>query len=80
MERIAGGTWIPRPIELCDVSSGYVACPLLLFFPSARVNCFQSSVCCAVHVALVCFQLESLSRLIIMDTDTLHAHPAGLES
>ena len=31
-------TWIPRPIELCDVSSGYVvACPLL-FFPSARVN------------------------------------------
>ena len=70
-------TWIPWPIELCDVSSGYVACPLL-FFPSARVNwcscasvvifsmwsirClvslyrFQSSVCCAVHVARVCFQ------------------------
>ena len=72
-------TWIPWPIELCDVSSGYVACPLLIFLRHAwtgvvaqaswffrtvlwSIRCpgslsrFQSSACCAVHVAWVCFQ------------------------
>ena len=31
VECISGGTWIPRPVELCDASSGYVACPVLFF-------------------------------------------------
>ena len=41
---------------------------------------FQSSVCCAVSVAWVCFQWELLSKLVISDTVTLRAHPVGLES
>ena len=41
---------------------------------------FKSSACCTVHVAWVSFQLVSLSKFIIMDTDTLHAHSAGFES
>ena len=73
-------TWVPWPIELCDVSSGRVTGILLFFFlqhawtgvvAQASGNfrtvlwsscClvslyrFQSSACCAVHVAWVCFE------------------------
>ena len=39
MERIAGGKLdTVTPIELCDVSSGYVACPLLFFLQHARTG------------------------------------------
>ena len=77
--RILVETWVQWSIELCDVSSGYVAGPLLFFLQHAwtgvvaqaswyfrtvlwSIRClvslsrFQSSACCAVHVAWVCFQ------------------------